>query len=118
MYSSKQIIEAIKDVASSSDSTIYGRTGKVIKIPISTNPADGCEWVPEYDSQYLTLVYRNLYKDTGTSWTGKDVFVFRAEKAGTTEVVIRSGKISISYFIEIFDTQNTDQIQRLEKGLL
>ena len=120
MIKATEILETIKDAILTTDSSLYGRTGKFIKIVIPTNPADGCKWIPKYDSSYLTLISKNLFKDVGTSWTGKDIFVFRAEKEGTTKVIMRSSPDgdSKSYWIEIYNTENTDQIKRLEKCLL
>jgi predicted secreted protein len=120
MYKAKEILQLLEDLPVLTDNVLYGRTGKFVKVTLPVNPASGYDWVPVYDSSYLSLVSKDLINRSSEPWSGKYVFTFRAEKAGVTsiEMNLRSGgsiQDTETYQIEIYDTENTDQLDRLEK---
>jgi hypothetical protein len=125
MYSAKQILEAIDHTIRNADiimdSPVYGRIGKLVEITVPSNPASGYQWVPDYDPGFLTLITKDRISQSGDAWTGKDRFVFRAEQAGTSKVVLNLSYVtnpsvradSKTYGVEIYDTENFDQVDRL-----
>lgn len=56
-------------------------------ITLPSNPSTGYSWTPDYDSNYLELVNESFNEsDGGIGSGGNETFVFKAIKAGETNI--------------------------------
>mgnify|MGYP001206375206 CR=1 FL=1 len=67
--------------------TIRVEAGKSFAIELAGNPTTGYMWQPDVDSQHLELLGQEFEPTGGgVGAGGKEVFRFRALKAGDTEI--------------------------------